>query len=118
MRCNQVSIFIERFGKYVPKDYPADVQRISVYCDDFHSIYAALSKAYATAVNELNEYESIGARTDVSTNEFLRKNLKRQAILKNIMVLMERRMLTRQSICGGRTPGVYQRGRCTGLHDA
>ena len=47
MRCNQVSIFIERFGKYVPKDYPADVQRINVYCDDFNSIYAALSKAYA-----------------------------------------------------------------------
>ena len=74
MRCNQVSIFIERFGKYVPKDYPAGVQRISVYCDDFHSIYAALSKAYATAVNELNEYESIGARTDVSTNEFSYKD--------------------------------------------
>lgn len=70
MRSNQVSIFIERFGKYVPKDYPADVQRISVYCDDFQSVYAALSKAYAMAVNELNEYESIGVRTDVSTNEF------------------------------------------------
>ena len=70
MRCNQVSIFIERFGKYVPKDYPADVQRISVYCDDGQSVYAALSKAYAMAVNELNEYESIGARANVSTNEF------------------------------------------------
>lgn len=33
MRCNQVSINIERFGKYVPKDYPADVQRINV-CRD------------------------------------------------------------------------------------
>lgn len=70
MRCNQVSIFIERFGKYVPKDYPADVQRISVYCDDSQSVYAALSKAYAMAVNELNEYESIGVRANVSTNEF------------------------------------------------
>ena len=70
MRCNQVSIFIERFGKYVPKDYPADVQRISVYCDDFHSVYAALSKAYACAINELNEYDHIGARCDVRTNEF------------------------------------------------
>ena len=39
MRRNQVSIFIERFGKYVPKSYPADVQRISVYCDDGTSIY-------------------------------------------------------------------------------
>lgn len=70
MRCNQVSILIERFGEYVPEEYPADVQRISVYCDDSGSIYAALSKAYAMAVNELNEYEEIGRRTDVSTNEF------------------------------------------------
>ena len=30
MRCNQVSVFIERFGKYVPKDYPNEVQRLSV----------------------------------------------------------------------------------------
>lgn len=70
MRCNQVSIFIERFGEYVPKNYPGDAQRINVYCDDFNSIYAALSKAYAMAINELNEYESIGVRTDVRTNEF------------------------------------------------
>lgn len=62
--------FIERFGEFVPKDYPADVQRINVYCDDFKSIYAALSKAYAMAVNELAQYENVGARTDVSTNEF------------------------------------------------
>lgn len=70
MRCNQVSIFIERFGEYVPKNYPGEVQRISVYVDDFKSIYAALSKAYALAVDELAEYEQIGARADVSTNEF------------------------------------------------
>ncbi len=70
MRCNQVSIFIERFGKYVPKKYPGDVQVISVYVDDFQSVYAALSKAYALAVNELSEYEQIGVRADVSTNEF------------------------------------------------
>lgn len=72
MRCNQVTIFIERFGEYVPKNYPADVQRIQVYCDDYDSIYAALSKAYALAINELAEYENIGARTDVYTNEFSR----------------------------------------------
>ena len=72
MRCNQVSILIERFGKYVPKDYPGDVQRISVYVDDFKSIYAALSKAYALAVDELAEYEIIGVRANVSTNEFAR----------------------------------------------
>lgn len=70
MRSNQVSIQIERFGEYVPKGYPGDVQRISVYVDDFSSIYAALSKAYAMAVNELAEYENIGARADVYTNEF------------------------------------------------
>lgn len=72
MRCNQVSINIERFGKFVPENYPADVQRIHVYCDDFHSIYAALSKAYAMTINELAQYENIGARTDVYTNEFAR----------------------------------------------
>ncbi len=74
MRCNQVSIFIERFGEYVPKGYPGEVQRISVYVDDFKSVYAALSKAYALAVDELAEYEQIGARADVSTNEFSRSD--------------------------------------------
>ena len=53
MRCNQVSINIERFGKYVPESYPSDVQRIKVYCDDYKSIYIAFSKAYALAINEL-----------------------------------------------------------------
>lgn len=69
MRCNQVSIFIERFGEYVPKDYPGEIQRISVYVDDFKNVFAALSKAYALAVDELAEYEQIGVRADVSTNE-------------------------------------------------
>lgn len=72
MRCNQVSIFIERFGKYVPKEYPSDVQRIRVYCDDSKSIYSALAKANAMAVNELNEYEPIGVRSYTSTNEYSR----------------------------------------------
>ena len=75
MRCNQVRILIERFGKYVPEDYPGDVQRISVYVDDFKSIYAALSKAYALAVDELAEYEQIGVRADVSTNEIGRAHV-------------------------------------------
>ena len=30
MRCNQVSIFIERFGEYVSKDYPVDTGDKSV----------------------------------------------------------------------------------------
>lgn len=74
MRCNQVSIGIERFGEYVPKNYPGNVQRISVYVDDFTSIYAALSKAYALAINALAEYDHIGARTDVFTNEYAGAN--------------------------------------------
>lgn len=76
MRCNQVSIFIERFGEHVPNDYPSDVQRISVYCDDSTSIYVALAKANAMAVNELNEYEFIGARSYVSTNEYSKVDYK------------------------------------------
>lgn len=76
MRSNQVSIFIERFGEYVPKDYPSDVQRINVYCDDSTSIYAALAKAYAMAVNELNEYEPLGVRSYTSTNAYSKANNK------------------------------------------
>lgn len=74
MRCNQVTIFIERFGKYVPKNYPGDIQRISVYADDFQSVYAALSKAYALAVDELGEYETIGVSAEVTTNEYSKFN--------------------------------------------
>ncbi|GEM_PF-1225509 len=70
MRTNQCTIFIERFGKSVPQSYPGEVQRISVYVDDFNSIYAALSKAYAMVIDELAEHETIGCRADVSTNEF------------------------------------------------
>lgn len=77
MRCNQVSIGIERFGEYVPKNYPGNVQRISVYVDDFTSIYAALSKAYALAINELAEYDHIGAHTNVRTNEYAGVNYKK-----------------------------------------
>ena len=70
MRSNQVTITIERFGKYVPEGYPNDTQKIHIYCDDFNSIYVALSKAYALAINELAEYENICCRADVCTNEF------------------------------------------------
>lgn len=70
MRKNQVTIRIERFGEAVPESYPRDSQRIEVYCDDHNSIYAALSKAYALAINELAEYDQICVRTDVYTNEF------------------------------------------------
>ena len=70
MRKNQITIRIERFGEAVPESYPKDSQRIEVYCDDHNSIYAALSKAYALAINELAEHEPICVRTDVYTNEF------------------------------------------------
>lgn len=70
MRKNQITIRIERFGEAVPDSYPKESQRIEVYCDDHNSIYAALSKAYALAINELAEYDSICVRTDVYTNEF------------------------------------------------
>ena len=63
-----MSIYIERFGEYVPKNYPEDIQRIHVYCDDYESIYTALSKAYALAINELAKHERVGARADVYTN--------------------------------------------------
>lgn len=87
MRCNQVSIDIERFGKFVPEGYPDNVQRIHVYCDDFNSIYAALSKAYAMAINTLSEHEAVGCRTDVSTNEFVSDGLQN---LYNVPVLARR----------------------------
>ena len=70
MRKNQITIRIERFGEAVPESYPKDSQRIEVYCDDHNSIYAALAKAYALAINELAEYDQICVRTDVYTNEF------------------------------------------------
>lgn len=70
MRNNQVTIRINRFGDSVPENYPKGSQAIEVYCDDHKSIYAALSRAYALAVNELAETEQICVRTDVYTNEF------------------------------------------------
>lgn len=72
MRKNQVGIRIERFGEAVPEKYPNDTQCIEVYCDDHHSIYNALSKAYALCINELSEYEQLCSRSDVYTNEFSR----------------------------------------------
>ena len=60
MRCNQVTIKIERFGKYVPKNYPDKVQRIGVYCDDYHSIYKALFKAKAKMLTPDEVVEFIG----------------------------------------------------------
>lgn len=69
MRCNQVTIKIERFGECCPKEYPNDTQEIIVYCDSHDNIYEALSKAYSKCIDKLNEYEKIGVSCDVTTNE-------------------------------------------------
>ncbi len=67
MRLNQVGISIERFGKEVPKGYPADRQRIHVYSDS-NDLFEALSVAYAQAVNVIREWQPVAARTDITTN--------------------------------------------------
>ena len=112
MRCNQVSIGIERFGEYVPKNYPGNVQRISVYVDDFTSIYAALSKAYALAINELAEYDHIGARTNVRTNEYAGVNYK-----KMHGTIPKERRAYEEDICYYRTWGepIWRRESCKNL---
>lgn len=67
MRLNQVDICIDRFGKEVPKGYPADRQRIHVYSDS-NNLFEALSMAYAQAVNVIREWQPVAARTDITTN--------------------------------------------------
>ena len=67
MRKNQVSINIQRFGNEVPLGYPLKTQVIRVYSDS-NNLFAALSKAYAKAINAIEEWERIAARTDISTN--------------------------------------------------
>ena len=57
------------FGKECPEKYPEDVQCIRVYCDDYHNVFAALSKAYAQCINVLSEYENIGCSCDINTNK-------------------------------------------------
>ena len=74
MRTNRVRINLERFGKSLPKNYPGDIQRIEVYCDDFDSIHVALAKAFALAMQELEQYGQAGVRSNVYTNEFSRSD--------------------------------------------
>lgn len=64
---NQVSINITRYGDQVPKGYPLDTQIVHIYSDS-SNLFAALSKAYAKAINALEEWERVAARTDISTN--------------------------------------------------
>lgn len=67
MRKNQISLNIMRFGSEVPKGYPNDRMVIHIYSDS-NDLYAALSKAYAKAINVIEEWEHVGARCDISTN--------------------------------------------------
>lgn len=67
MRRNQVSLNITRFGSEVPKGYPEDRMSVNIYADS-NNLYAALSKAYAKAINVMEEWERVAARCDISTN--------------------------------------------------
>ncbi len=69
MRRNQLNLTITRFGEAVPDAYPEDTQIIHVYADD-NNLYAALTKLFATAVNEIAEWERINVRTDISNNAY------------------------------------------------
>lgn len=67
MRRNQVSLNITRFGSEVPKGYPEDRMRVDIYADS-NNLYAALSKAYAKAINVMEEWERVAVRCDITTN--------------------------------------------------
>lgn len=67
MRLNQVSISITRFGPQVPKGYPKDRMDVNIYADS-GNLYAALSKAYAKAINVIEEWERVAVRCDIATN--------------------------------------------------
>lgn len=81
MRCNQVTIKIERFSESCPKNYPNDIQEISVYCDSYDNIYTALSKAFSQCINELSKYEKNVVCCDVSMNE----NQNNQLLKRNLL---------------------------------
>ena len=67
MRLNQVDIYINRFGREAPKEYPADRQCIHVYSDS-NNLFEALSMAYTQAINVIREWQPVAARTDITTN--------------------------------------------------
>lgn len=67
MRKNQITLTIRRFGDQVPKGYPMDGMDVKVYADS-NNLYEALSKAYAKAINVMEEYERVGVRCDITTN--------------------------------------------------
>ena len=58
MRTNQVSIKIERFADQVPKSYPEQTQRITVYADA-NNLYEALATAFSGVLEEVQKYENV-----------------------------------------------------------
>lgn len=67
MRKNQIGLSITRFGDQVPKGYPKERMVVHIYSDS-NNLYAALSEAYAKAINVMEEWERVGVRCDISTN--------------------------------------------------
>jgi len=67
VRKNQISINICRYNDQVPAGYPEQRQIINVYSDD-NNLFAALSKAYAKAVDSIEEWQHVGCRCDITTN--------------------------------------------------
>ncbi len=67
MRKNQISLHITRFGEQVPKGYPEDRMDVHIYTDS-NNLYAALSEAYAKAVNVMEQWERVAACCEISTN--------------------------------------------------
>lgn len=67
MRKNQVHLSISRFNSEVPKGYPKDRMNVHIYADS-NNLYAALSEAYAKAINVMEEWEYVAVRCDISTN--------------------------------------------------
>lgn len=67
MRKNQIGLSITRFGDQVPKGYPEERMVVHIYSDS-NNLYAALSEAYAKAINVMEEWERVAVRCDISTN--------------------------------------------------
>lgn len=67
MRRNKVSLNITRFNSDVPKGYPNDKMSVNIYADS-NNLYAALSKAYAKAINVMEEWERVAVSCEITTN--------------------------------------------------
>lgn len=67
VRNNQVNLTITRFGLAVPKDFPEKEMTVNIYADS-DNLYAALSEAYANAVQVMKKWEVVADSCDVTTN--------------------------------------------------